>query len=61
MADVIERITHDHREVEQMFTEFERTKGRELTLKICDEMTAHTVAEDKAVYPLLEHEAEQAS
>ncbi len=54
--DVVDKIEHDHREVESMFAEFNRTPSRGLALKICDELEVHTAAEEDAVYPVLEEE-----
>ena len=51
MADVIELIEHDHREVEQMFAEFTASPDKALAVQICDELDKHTKAEDEAVYP----------
>lgn len=56
MADVIERIEHDHREVEQMFSDFEATRERSIADAICDELDKHTKGEEKAVYPVFEAE-----
>ena len=54
--DVVDKIEHDHREVEALFAEFDRTPSRGLALKICDELELHTNAEEDAVYPVLEEE-----
>jgi hemerythrin-like domain-containing protein len=51
MSDVIEQIEHDHREVEQMFSQFRSDPSKDLALQICDELERHTRAEDEAVYP----------
>jgi hemerythrin superfamily protein len=56
MSDVVEQIKHDHREVEKLFARFEQTQDRAIAIRICDELTAHTHAEDEAVYPVLEDE-----
>jgi hemerythrin superfamily protein len=52
--DVVDKIEHDHREVEALFAEFDRTPNRGLALKICDELEVHATAEEDAVYPVLE-------
>src|SRR2546423_7961623 len=46
MADVVELIEHDHREVEQLFADFESSKDAALAIKICDELTKHTFREE---------------
>ena len=52
MPDVVDRIEHDHREVERLFAEFKGTKSKSTASKICDELDKHTKAEDRAVYPV---------
>jgi hemerythrin-like domain-containing protein len=54
--DVVDKIEHDHREVEELFAEFKQSRQRDLALKICDELEIHTAAEEAAVYPVLEEE-----
>ena len=56
MPDVVERIEHDHREVEQLFEEFKSSKSKATATKICDELDKHTRAEDSAVYPVFADE-----
>ena len=56
MPDVVDRIEHDHREVEQLFAEFKGTKSKGTASKICDELDKHTKAEDTAVYPVFAEE-----
>jgi hemerythrin-like domain-containing protein len=53
MADVVDLIERDHREVEQLFTDFESTSDARIATKICDELTKHTHAEERAVYPVI--------
>jgi len=57
VADVIELLEHDHREVEQMFAEFEQATSKEdkeaLRDKIIIELVRHSEAEEQAVYPLM--------
>ena len=55
--DVIDKIEHDHREVEQLFEEFEASRDRAVALKICEELEIHTAAEEMAVYPVIAAEA----
>ena len=56
MPDVIERIEHDHREVEQMFAQFKQNPDVSKAMEICDELDKHTKAEDTAVYPVFADE-----
>lgn len=56
-ADVIAVLTHDHREVEQMFTALEQLgesdtdRRRQLTEKVIIELVRHSVAEEVYLYP----------
>src|SRR3954463_12946845 len=62
--DVIEILEHDHREVEQMFTELESLRGasseeqrarrKDLTEQVTIELVRHSVAEEVLVYPKVE-------
>jgi len=62
--DVIEVLEHDHREVEQMFSELEglrgastdeaRSRRKELTEQVTIELVRHSVAEEVLVYPKVE-------
>lgn len=59
--DVIDVLVHDHREVEQMFTQLESLRGstdgalrqrrRELVDSVIIELVRHSVAEETEVYP----------
>src|SRR5215210_7005370 len=59
--DVIEVLEHDHREVEQMFSELESLRGastdearsrrKKLTEQVTVELVRHSVAEEVLVYP----------
>jgi hemerythrin-like domain-containing protein len=57
MPDVIELLEHDHREVEEMFAEFERAtdpkEQRTIADKIIIELVRHTEAEEQALYPAM--------
>ena len=55
--DVVDKIEHDHREVEQLFDEFEASRYRAIASKICEELEIHTAAEEMAVYPVIAAEA----
>ena len=62
--DVIEVLEHDHREVEQMFSELESLRGasteedqerrKELAEQVTIELVRHSVAEEVLVYPVVE-------
>ena len=52
MSDVVDKIEHDHRDVEQLFAQFERVHDRAVAIQICDELVRHTQAEEEAVYPV---------
>src|SRR3954471_21871126 len=62
--DVIEVLEHDHREVEDMFTELEALRGastdedkerrKALTEQVTIELVRHSVAEEVIVYPEVE-------
>ena len=56
MPDVIDRIEHDHREVEQRFADFKQSPAKAKAVEICDELDKHTRAEEKAVYPVFAEE-----
>src|SRR5205807_6128513 len=57
VADVIELLEHDHREVEQMFAEYEQATDpgakRSIVEKIIIELVRHSEAEEQAVYPMI--------
>ena len=62
--DVIEVLEHDHREVEEMFTELESLRGasteedrsrrKDLADQVTIELVRHSVAEEVLVYPEVE-------
>ena len=54
MPNVIELLNHDHREVEQLFAQFESTQDFDIALQICAELTLHATVEEEIVYPVLE-------
>lgn len=59
MPDATKLLEQDHREVEQLFTEFETTGDRALALRICDELEVHTTIEEEIVYPVLARDVDQ--
>jgi len=62
--DVIEILEHDHREVEEMFSELESLRGatseedkerrKAVTEQVTIELVRHSVAEEVLVYPMVE-------
>jgi iron-sulfur cluster repair protein YtfE (RIC family) len=50
MADVVDLIEEDHRAVERLFGRFETSKDGAIAEQICEELTKHTRAEERAVY-----------
>jgi hemerythrin superfamily protein len=51
--DVFALLTHDHREVEQLFQQFEQSNDPQVARTICDELTVHSLVEEELVYPVL--------
>jgi hemerythrin superfamily protein len=55
--DAIKLLSHDHREVEELFEEFEKASGDakkgELAKQICTELKIHTMIEEEIFYPAL--------
>ena len=54
MPNVIELLNQDHRDVEQLFAQFESTQDFDIALQICEELTVHAAVEEELVYPVLE-------
>src|SRR5207247_917900 len=53
MADVVDLIEQDHRAAERLFGQFEASNDAAIADQICEELTKHTRAEERAVYPVL--------
>lgn len=53
MPNALELLNHDHREVEQLFAQFESTQDFSIALQICRELTVHAAVEEEIVYPVL--------
>jgi hemerythrin superfamily protein len=57
MPDVIELLEHDHREVEEMFADFDKATTaddkRAIADKVIIELVRHSEAEEQAVYPVM--------
>src|SRR5437763_5826767 len=60
MPSVIKLIEQDHREVEELFSQFEQSGDKSLAMKICTELDAHSEAEEKAFYPVVRDEVDGA-
>src|SRR3954452_13164962 len=58
MPSVIKLIEQDHREVEELFSQFEQSGDKNIAMKICQELDAHAAAEEKAFYPVVRAEVE---
>lgn len=56
--DAIELLKQDHREVEELFEQFEKSKGegrkQKLAKQICLELTVHAKIEEEIFYPACE-------
>jgi hemerythrin superfamily protein len=54
-TDAISLLKSDHREVEDLFAQFEKTRSddrkREIAQQICNALTAHTTIEEEIFYP----------
>ncbi len=61
--DAIALLKADHREVENLFSEYENAKGaaekRKLAEKICLELTVHTQIEEEIFYPACKGKVEE--
>ncbi len=55
--DAIELLKQDHREVEALFSEFQKTSGEKtkekIAQKICTELKIHAIIEEEIFYPAL--------
>jgi hemerythrin superfamily protein len=60
--DIVELLKQDHREVEQLFEQFEQAKGdgrkQKLAQEICKELTIHAMLEEEIFYPACEGKIE---
>jgi hemerythrin superfamily protein len=52
MADAFAALLKDHREVEDLFAQFEQTGDYETVMQICRELAVHSMVEEELVYPL---------
>ncbi len=51
MANVINLLTQDHRDVEELFGDFAESGDETTARAICDMLTMHTEIEERIVYP----------
>jgi hemerythrin superfamily protein len=58
MPDAIDVLTHDHREVEQLFEQYRQTRSPSVVERVCRELTVHTAVEEKVMYPVLGREVQ---
>src|SRR5436305_5009314 len=58
MPSVIKLIEQDHREVEELFSQFEQSGDKNIAMKICTELDAHAEAEEKVFYPVVRDEVD---
>jgi len=52
MPDAITLLTEDHRKVERLFEEFDRTQDPEVALQVCLELSVHAKVEEELLYGL---------
>jgi len=62
-TDAIMMLKHDHREVEDLFSKFQKASGRDRKLQIaqqiCTELKIHTMLEEEIFYPAFEGKVEE--
>jgi len=52
MSDAITLLTEDHRKVERLFEEFDRTQDPDVALQVCLELSVHSKVEEELLYGL---------
>jgi hemerythrin superfamily protein len=52
MPDAISLLTEDHRRVERLFEEFDRTQDPEVAMQVCLELSVHSTVEEEMLYGL---------
>lgn len=61
--DAIALLKEDHRKVEELFEQFEKSKGdgrkQKIALQICTELMIHTIIEEEIFYPACEGKVEE--
>ena len=62
-TDAITLLKEDHREVEELFKQFEKASGekkkQEIAQKICKDLTMHAIVEEEIFYPACEGAVEE--
>lgn len=62
-TDAIMLLKHDHREVEDLFAQFEKASGSDkkwqIAQQICNELKIHTILEEEIFYPATEEAVEE--
>lgn len=57
-TDAIMLLKHDHREVEELFSKFQKASGKDkkwkLAQQICNELKIHSMIEEEIFYPAFE-------
>jgi hemerythrin superfamily protein len=53
MPDPIDILMEDHREVEELFAQYQQSQDPAVVQQICTELTVHAAAEEKVLYPAL--------
>jgi hemerythrin superfamily protein len=56
MTDAAETLIQDHREVENLFLQYETSRDPAIAERICTELTVHSSVEERVVYPALGRE-----
>ena len=61
--DAIALLKQDHREVEELFSQFEKARGdgrkQELATRICTELSIHAEIEEEIFYPACEGKVDE--
>ncbi|HUQ63626.1 MAG TPA: hemerythrin domain-containing protein [Acidimicrobiales bacterium] len=52
MPDPFATLLQDHREVENLFAQFEQSGDHETAIQICRELAVHSMVEEELIYPL---------
>ncbi len=60
MSDAITLLTEDHRRVERLFEEFDRTQDPEVALQVCLELSVHAMVEEEMLYGLYSSKVDHA-
>lgn len=59
MPDPIAMLEQDHRKVEALFAEWQKTQDAAVAEQICTELTVHAEVEEQSVYPVLADQVPQ--